>query len=95
MSGSAQDSFGNLSRVRVHNTGLHQEKTDFSLAGDAAEFRVEDIPLRIGSNPLEITVLDEANNLSLKLGVIDRYDSTPSGAKYNDIDYSLLLLWAF
>ncbi len=42
-----------------------------------------------------VFVIDEANNLSLKLGIIDRYDSTPSGAKYNDIDYSLLLLWAF
>ncbi len=42
-----------------------------------------------------VFVIDEVNNLSLKLGIIDRYDSTPSGAKYNDIDYSLLLLWAF
>jgi putative salt-induced outer membrane protein YdiY len=38
-------------------------------------------------------VLDEASNLSLKIGVIDRYDSTPNGRRPNDIDYSILLLW--
>ncbi len=38
-------------------------------------------------------LLDEENNLSLKLDVTDRYDSTPSGRKPNDINYSLLLLW--
>lgn len=38
-------------------------------------------------------VLDEIGNLSLKLGAIDRYDSTPHGRQPNDIDYSLVLLW--
>ncbi len=38
-------------------------------------------------------LLDEATNLSLKIGVVDRYDSTPNGLKPNDLDYSLLLLW--
>jgi putative salt-induced outer membrane protein YdiY len=38
-------------------------------------------------------LLDEASNLSLKIGAIDRYDSTPNGLKANDIDYLLLLLW--
>jgi len=33
--------------------------------------------------------------LSLKFSVIDRYDSTPHGAKPNDLDYSTLLIWAF
>ena len=32
-------------------------------------------------------------NLSLKLSVIDRYDSTPEGRKPNDLDYALLLIW--
>lgn len=40
-------------------------------------------------------LLDEATNLSLKLNVNDRYDSTPDGGKPNDIFYSLLLLWKF
>lgn len=38
-------------------------------------------------------LLDEAAHLSLKLSVLDRYDSTPNGRKPNDIDYALLLLW--
>jgi hypothetical protein len=39
--------------------------------------------------------LKQAWGLSLKLSVIDRYDSTPQGAKPNDVDYSTLLLWTF
>ena len=38
-------------------------------------------------------VISEPRNLSLKLGVIDRYDSTPNGAESNDLNYSALLLW--
>jgi putative salt-induced outer membrane protein YdiY len=33
--------------------------------------------------------------LSLKFSVIDRYDSTPQGARPNDLDYSTLLIWVF
>lgn len=40
-------------------------------------------------------VLDAAANLSLKVGVLNRYDSTPNGLKPNDLNYSVLLLWAF
>jgi putative salt-induced outer membrane protein YdiY len=32
--------------------------------------------------------------LSLKTSVIDRYDSTPEGARPNDLNYSLLMLWS-
>jgi hypothetical protein len=38
-------------------------------------------------------LLSEETNLSLKLGAIDRYDSTPNGAVANDIDYFVTLLW--
>lgn len=38
-------------------------------------------------------LLDEVSNLNLKIGVIDRYDSTPHGLKPNDFDYSILLMW--
>lgn len=40
-------------------------------------------------------LLDEVSNMSLKMNINDRYDSTPDGAKANDIFYSLLLLWKF
>lgn len=39
--------------------------------------------------------LKQAWGLSLKLSVIDRYDSTPQGKRPNDVDYSTLLLWTF
>ncbi|TWU47447.1 hypothetical protein Poly51_52470 [Rubripirellula tenax] len=40
-------------------------------------------------------LLDGSDNLSLKLAATDRYDSTPQGARPNDIYYSLLLLYKF
>ena len=40
-------------------------------------------------------LLDDAGNLSVKLSAIDRYDSTPNGAKPNDINYALLLMYKF
>lgn len=40
-------------------------------------------------------LIDENGDLSLKLGAVDRYDSTPNGAKPNDINYSALLLYKF
>ncbi|HEY6563692.1 MAG TPA: DUF481 domain-containing protein [Pirellulaceae bacterium] len=49
---------------------------------------------RIVSNVSWEVVLDEVHNLSLKLNVIDRYDSTPDGLRPNDVNYSVLLIWA-
>jgi len=40
-------------------------------------------------------LVDPVWNLSLQLAVNDRYDSTPHGARHNDLDYSLLFLWAW
>ncbi len=40
-------------------------------------------------------LIDEEMNLSLKLSVLDRHDSTPHGAKPNDLDYSAVVLWKF
>ncbi len=40
-------------------------------------------------------LIDKEMNLSLKLSVLDRYDSTANGAKPNDLDYSAVVLWKF
>jgi len=40
-------------------------------------------------------LIDQQMNLSLKLSVLDRYDSTPNGVKPNDLDYTAVLLWKF
>lgn len=37
--------------------------------------------------------LDRPKNLSLKLSVVDRYDSTPNGVQPNELNYSALLIW--
>jgi len=41
------------------------------------------------------TVLNAEWGLSLKLGLFNRYDSTPNGAEPNDLNYSVTLLWNF
>ncbi|MCA9212531.1 MAG: DUF481 domain-containing protein [Planctomycetales bacterium] len=38
-------------------------------------------------------LLRKDGNLSLKIGAIDRYDSTPNGNQANDLDYYATLLW--
>jgi len=40
-------------------------------------------------------LLDEEPSLNLKLFVLNRFDSTPHGARPNDLDYSAVLLWKF
>lgn len=40
-------------------------------------------------------LLDEVYDLTLKIGVIDRYDSTPGDALRNDVNYSAVILWSF
>jgi hypothetical protein len=50
---------------------------------------------RVNSQAAWEIALSKAWGLSLKLSVIDRYDSTPHSARPNDLDYSTLLLWQF
>jgi hypothetical protein len=39
--------------------------------------------------------IDEEGALSVKLSLVDRYDSTPQGIFPNDLDYAATLLWSF
>ena len=55
---------------------------------DLGEFRM------VAKGAWEILVNPEFH-LNLKLGVEDRFDSTPDGAKKNDLDYFVTLLWKF
>jgi putative salt-induced outer membrane protein YdiY len=54
---------------------------------------VQDFRLR--SNASWEIKIDPPARLSLRLGVIDRYDSTPNGKRKNDLDYSTLIVWEF
>lgn len=38
-------------------------------------------------------VLDHDHGLSMKLSVVDRYDSTPEGRRPNDLNTAVLLIW--
>jgi putative salt-induced outer membrane protein YdiY len=40
-------------------------------------------------------LLDQETNLSLRLAVRNRYNSSPGTARPNDLDYAALLLWKF
>lgn len=40
-------------------------------------------------------LVDPTWNLTLKLGALNRYDSTPANRKRNDIEYFAVLLWNF
>lgn len=50
---------------------------------------------RINARLSWVVVLDEEANLSLKVSLLDRYDSTPDSGEPNDVDYSTVLLWSF
>lgn len=51
--------------------------------------------VRVNSRAGYVIALDTTRNLNLEFGLLDRYDSTPNGAKPNDIDYNVLLFWGF
>jgi putative salt-induced outer membrane protein YdiY len=62
--------------------------TLFPALDDLGDYRFD------GKAAWEVLV-DPAWNLTMQVAVIDRYDSTPHGARKNDFEYSLLFLWAF
>ena len=39
--------------------------------------------------------LDQEKNLSLRMGVLELYNSIPDGARPNDLDYAMMLMWKF
>jgi putative salt-induced outer membrane protein YdiY len=41
------------------------------------------------------TGLDLLGPMSLKMGVVDQYDSTPNGKKHNDVQYTAQVVWDF
>lgn len=40
-------------------------------------------------------LLDEEKNLNLRIGLLERYNSVPNGARPNDLDYAMMLMWKF
>jgi putative salt-induced outer membrane protein YdiY len=50
---------------------------------------------RINGKAAWEVLLDEEKHLSMKVSVLDRYDSNVDGHKPNDLDYAVTLLWSF
>jgi putative salt-induced outer membrane protein YdiY len=81
--------FGGEFSHKFNDSNKLSFKTDFyPNISDFADYRLN------SQASWELTVAKEWG-LSMKWSVIDRYDSTPQGAKRNDLDYSTLLIWAF
>jgi putative salt-induced outer membrane protein YdiY len=53
------------------------------------------IRYRIRTQAALEVLLDQEKNLSLRMGILERYNSVPNGARPNDLDYAMTLLWKF
>ena len=85
----AEAVFGTEAEYQLNRYNKMKGKVEYFPAWeDFSDFRV------VSDFAWEI-LLDDSDNLSLKLALTDRYDSTPQGAKANDVYYSLLLLVKF
>jgi len=71
------------------------ERQKFTLSNEFAPDVTACNDFRLNTQAGWKVVIDEEMNLSLKLSVLNRYDSTPHGAEANDVDYSAVLLWSF
>lgn len=53
-------------------------------------------PYRFEGRAAYEILVDPEVNMTLKLGIVDRYDSTPgAGFRRNDLDYFMVLVWSF
>jgi hypothetical protein len=80
VSGMAQDSGGNLSRVRVRNTATGADAWDYSLLGISDDFRIESLSLVPGENRLEITGFDTAGNTGVAQLTVHRLAQSSGAA---------------
>lgn len=71
------------------------DRQKFSLTADYTPSMLTFADYRLSAKAGWEIMLDEEMNLSMKFSLLDRYDSTPNGAKPNDLDYSITLLWGF
>ncbi len=68
--GNATDAGRNLARARarIGSTELFDE----SLKGAASNFRIENVPLSVGANSIEVAVLDGAGNVTVRTVTVTR-----------------------
>ena len=75
--GLVSDAGNNLSRVQVRNQTGNTEGWDYTLEGGNDNFRVEDIPLNVGDNSVDVTVYDAAGLSSKKTVIVRRLGDSP------------------
>ncbi len=71
------------------------ERQKISTSSEYSPDVTDFLDYRLKSKASWEVLLDEETNLSLKVSILDRYDSTPNGKKAKDLDYTLTLLWTF
>ncbi len=69
------------------------EQQKFKLSFDYFPDISDPSQFRVVSKASWELMLDKPKNLSFKINLIDRYDSTPHGRLANDIDYAFVLMW--
>jgi len=62
--GVCTDTGGNLSRIKVQNTTLADEKWNYGLSGSSMPCLVESVPITYGVNQLHVTVYDAVDHSS-------------------------------
>jgi len=77
--GSAQDTFGNLSRVEVRK-GTTTLGWDYSLTGSSDTFYVQNVSLSLGSNTIQVIAHDDAGNQGSTTVTFNRLGQTDDGA---------------
>lgn len=93
--GGPDDDYPAEATFGLNYTRQFTEKQKFSASIDYFPEFADFMNARITSKADWEILVDELWHMSLKFGLIDRYDSTPNGAKHNDIDYAVTLLWNF
>lgn len=78
--GLAEDAGRNLSRVNVTNVTRGDNDWDYSLSGEEATFRVEDMRLQVGANVIKVTAYDEVGNSSEQTIQVNRLGTVQGAA---------------
>lgn len=78
-SGIVSDSGNNLSRVRVSNQRLNVNGWDYSLSGNSGAFRVENMAMAVGDNPIKIEAFDTQGNKGEMTLTVQRQGNVQGG----------------
>jgi hypothetical protein len=93
--GGPRDHFIPEALVGVDAEHKLSDRQKFTLVADAFPDVRDPSDYRIIARAAYELLVDPEWNLTLKLGALDRYDSTPEGRRRNDLEYFMVLLWKY